>query len=99
MAAPLTPLTKPEDKPDSTPLPPGKFALRLLAAVFIWLVANLVTFILVAFIIFMLLAGPGAFDPDFAFTLSILCAIPPALTVSSLLAGRKIFYTISKRYH
>ena len=99
MTSPLTPLTKPEDKPAELPLPPGKLALRLVVAVLIWLAANLVTFVVVAFLIFMLLAGPGAFDPDFAFTLAILCAIPPALTVSSLLAGRRIFYTISKRYH
>ncbi len=101
---PLTPLTRSDERrsterPTSgAPLPPGKAALRLVGAILIWLAANLLTFLVVSFLVFALFAGTGMFDPDAAFTLAVLCAIPPALTVSSLLAGRKIFYIVSNRF-
>ena len=67
-----------------------QFLWRLFMAVLIWLLLNLVIFVIVSFIAFSLLNLLGMANPDEAFTLAIACAIPSALTVSSLVAGRKL---------
>jgi len=71
---------------------------RMTKAVVIWLLANLVTFIVVSFLVFSILGSLGQFNPDEAFTLAVICAIPAALTVSSLIVGRKLIYLAWKRY-
>jgi hypothetical protein len=67
-----------------------QFLWHLFIAVLIWLLINLVIFVMVSFIAFSLLSLPGMADPDQAFTLALACAIPSALTVSSLVAIRKL---------
>ena len=71
---------------------------RITKAVFIWLLANLVTFIVVSFLLFIILGSVEQINPDEAFTLAVVCAIPAALTVSSLIAGRKLIHLAWKRY-
>lgn len=94
--APLTPLTNPSE-PRPVPMPPGKLALRLAGVLLIWLVANLLVFIAISFLVFVVLASLGML-PDESFTFAVLCAIPPALIVSSLIAGRRLYYIVSHRY-
>jgi hypothetical protein len=67
-----------------------QFLWRLFIAVLIWLLVNLIIFGIVSFIAFSLLSSPGMADPNEAFTLALVCAIPAALTVSSLVAVRKL---------
>ncbi len=95
--APLTPLTK--DGPPAAPFTRGQIIRRMLSALLIWLVANLVVFVGVSFLVFVLLSSLGPIQGDEAFTLAVLCAIPAALTASGLLAGRKIYFTLAKREH
>ena len=71
---------------------------RILKVVIIWLLANLITFLTVSFITFSLLNALGLVNPDEAFTLAVVCAIPAALTVSSLVAGRKLIHLAGRRY-
>lgn len=91
----LTPLT--QDKPISTGSTRQQIVGRVLVALLIWLAANLVVFVATSFLAFILLNSLGLAQEQEAFTLSILCAIPLALTVSGLLAGRKIYFTLTKR--
>jgi hypothetical protein len=67
-----------------------QFLWRLFIAVLIWLLVNLIIFGIVSFIAFSLLSSPGMADPNEALTLALVCAIPAALTVSSLVAVRKL---------
>jgi hypothetical protein len=76
-----------------------QFLWRLFIAVLIWLVINLVIFVFVSFITFSLLSSPGMADQDRAFTLALACAIPSALTVSSLVAVRKLIPTLWRQNH
>jgi hypothetical protein len=71
---------------------------RMAKAVFIWLLANLVTFVVVSFVVFSILGSQEQVNPDEAFTVAVVCAIPAALTVSSVVAGRKLIYLAWKRY-
>jgi hypothetical protein len=71
---------------------------RMTKAVVIWLLVNLVTFVLVSFVVFSLLSSQEKANPDEAFTLAVICAIPAALIVSSLVVGRKLIYLAWKRY-
>lgn len=71
---------------------------RMIKSVLLWLLANLLTFFLVSFIAFSLLTALGLANPDEAFTLAVICAIPAALTVSSLIAGRRLIHLAWKRY-
>jgi hypothetical protein len=80
------------------PLSLAQVMWRTFKAVILWLLANLITFIAVSFIVFSLLSALGLADPDEAFALAIVCAIPAALTVSSLIAGRKLIPLVWKRY-
>jgi hypothetical protein len=60
--------------------------------------ANLVTFVVVSFVVFSILGSQEQVNPDEAFTVAVVCAIPAALTVSSVVAGRKLIYLAWKRY-
>ena len=88
-----------ESLPDTAPavsLP--KFLWRIFKVVVIWLFVNLIIFGIVSFIAFSLLNALGMTDPDEAFTLAVICAIPAALTVSSLVAGRKLIHMVRRQY-
>jgi hypothetical protein len=91
---PLTPLTKNESA--SAPLSGRQVAEKMAVAILIWLVTNIIVFVAASFLIFILLSSTGAAQEQEAFTLAILCAIPLALTASGLLAGRRIYYTLSR---
>jgi len=89
--------------PDPEPVPhpaPSllRLALRFLKAVVIWLAYCLVTFLAVSFAVFMLLGSLGVAQGDTLFALSVVCAIPAALTVSSLVINRKLIYLAIQRY-
>jgi hypothetical protein len=85
--------------PDSSPtLSLPRLIWRMVIAVTIWLVANLVTFLAVSFLIFMILGSLGVAEDEELFSLAVMCAIPAALTVSSLIAGRKLIYLAMQRY-
>ena len=89
----------PEPQPSPLqPLSPPQLLWRLLKAVVIWLFLNLITFLAVSFIAFSLLNALGMANPDEAFTLAVVCAIPAALTVSSLVSGRKLINLAWQRY-
>jgi hypothetical protein len=87
---------------ESTQTPPplslAQVMWRMFKAVILWLFANLITFLAVSFLAFSLLSALGLADPDEAFALAVVCAIPAALTVSSLIAGRKLIHLAWKRY-
>jgi hypothetical protein len=87
---------------ESTQSPPplslAQLLWRIFKAVILWLFANLVTFVAVSFIVFSLLSALGLTNPDDAFALAVVCAIPAALTMSSLIAGRKLIHLAWKRY-
>lgn len=86
----------------TTPAPPAlslpQMIWRMAKAIFLWLLANLVTFVAVSFAVFMILGAQENFNPDEAFTLAVICAIPAALIVSSVVTGRKLIYLAWKRY-
>lgn len=89
----------PEDQPNpSLQLSLPQVLWRTFKAIIIWLIANLITFIAVSFIAFTLVSALGLAAPDEAFTLAVVCAIPAALTVSSLVAGRKLIHLAWRRY-
>ena len=87
-------------QPPQTPPPLSlpQLIWRMTKAVAIWIVANLVTFIVVSFLLFNILGSMDQVNTDEAFTLAVTCAIPAALTVSSLIAGRKLIHLAWKRY-
>ena len=87
-------------QPPQTPpqLSLSQLIWRMTKAVAIWIVANLVTFIVVSFLLFNILGSMDQVNTDEAFTLAVTCAIPAALTVSSLIAGRKLIHLAWKRY-
>lgn len=80
------------------PLSLAQVLWRMFKAIILWLVANLITFLVVSFIAFTLVSALGMANPDEAFALAVICAIPAALMVSSLIAGRKLIYLAWKRY-
>ena len=89
--------------PAETPQTPPPLSLpqllwRMFKAVILWMFANLIAFLAVSFITFTLVSALGLANPDEAFTLAVICAIPAALTVSSMVAGRKLIYLAWKRY-
>ena len=89
----------PEEQPNpSLSLSLPQVLWRTFKAIILWLVANLITFVIVSFIAFTLLSSLGLAAPDEAFTLAVVCAIPAALTVSSLVAGRKLIHLAWRRY-
>lgn len=85
-----------------TPTPPTlslpQLVWRIFKSVLLWLLANLLTFVVVSFIAFSVLNALGLANADEAFTLAVICAIPAALTVSSLVAGRRLIRLAWKRY-
>jgi hypothetical protein len=87
-----------ESTQTSPPLSLAQVMWRMFKAVILWLFANLITFLAVSFLAFSLLSALGLADPDEAFALAVVCAIPAALTVSSLIAGRKLIHLAWKRY-
>jgi hypothetical protein len=87
-----------EKSPTPTPISLPQLLWRIFKAVILWISVNLVTFVAVSFTVFILLSALGLSDPDEAFSLAVVCAIPAALTVSSLVAGRKLIYLAWKRY-
>ncbi len=90
-------MPEPAPTPPSTISPP-RLVGRILVAVIIWLAANLITFLVVSFVIFIVLGSMGMAQNEELFTLSVVCAIPAALTVSSLVAGRKLIHLTVQRY-
>ena len=66
------------------------FLWRLFKAVLIWLLINMIIFVIVSFLAFSLLSSLGMANPNEAFTLALICAIPAALIVSSLVAVRML---------
>ncbi|MFM8320319.1 MAG: hypothetical protein ACKOC5_05315 [Chloroflexota bacterium] len=88
--SPLTPLTHPAERPAGPRLSGRQTVLTVLIALLLFLASNLGIFLVVSFVVFVGLGGIGVAAGDDLFTLSILCAIPPAVIGSSLLAGRRL---------
>lgn len=89
--------------PEASPNPEPPLSLpqllwRIFKALLLWLLVNLLTFIGVSFIAFSLLSAAGLTTADDAFTLAVICAIPAALMVSSLVAGRRLIRLAWQRY-
>lgn len=73
---------------------PGWMLAQVALNLVIWLAANLLTFIGVSFLVFVVLNLMGAARDEAAFTYALLCAIPSALTVSSYVTGRRIIHLL-----
>jgi len=103
---PLTPLTRKDQGQTAQPapgtgpanLPFRQVAGRMLGAVLVWLVVNLVVFAGASFLVFMLLGSLGMAQGEDLFRVSILCATPLALIASAYAAGRRIAPLITRRY-
>jgi hypothetical protein len=80
------------------PLSLPQLLWRIFKAVLLWLLVNLLTFVVVSFVAFSLLNAAGLTTADDAFTLAVICAIPAALMVSSLVAGRRLLRLAWRRY-
>jgi hypothetical protein len=89
----------PEHPPvSSPPLSLAQVVWRTFIAIILWLLINLIIFLIVSFIAFSLLSSLGQTNPDQAFSLAMVCAIPAALTVSSLIVGRRLIDMVWRRY-
>lgn len=96
---PLTPLTKPDDKPSRAPLiSHGQLGRHILIVLLTFLGVNLAVFIGISFIVFVVLMTVDNSVPDEAFLTSVLCGAPPALIAGSLVAMRKLLPVIQRGY-
>jgi hypothetical protein len=85
---PLQPLTKPE--PARRPSRTALLVRRTLVNLLIWLGLNLLTFTLTSFVVFVTFNATRLAEAEAAFTYSLLCAIPVALTVSGVTVARRV---------
>jgi hypothetical protein len=83
-------------KPNAGSRPPARLARSLLVNLLIWFGLNLAILAGVTFIVFALLNQAGQTDTHTSFTYALICAIPPALTLSAIFTGRRILADLKK---
>lgn len=94
---PLTPLTRPDDKPSRTSLiSRGRIGRRLLIVLLTFLGVSLAVFLGVSFLVFVILMTINNSMPDEAFFTAVLCAAPLALIAGSLVAMRRLLPVIQR---